>query len=377
MENFSYLGDAYWPNHGGEVVLGYYGREISVTIYPSGAAPGSDKCTMEDHLLDLLQKHREILERTDPSMANAGPELAEPYTKQGLLYEICVEIVKAGKTTFIEAHERQLTDRTLHSLLLSERLYFQFFDNHGTPAVAAIDADIAFTSADEASSLSSRLSLSSSSMSSSDSGSDEDSDSELEELEAGLPAYSTRDITVLEPLNGESPYTHLTCAVSRVLVDGKEMFCKLRLWPPGGFKRELKALRQVSEAVYLRVPKLCGLVRLAEDEDTIGLLREWIPSRFPNNRLNYWDIPNIDIETREKWASQICETVDQLHALGIVWGDGKLDNVVIDNDDNAWLIDFAGGYTSTWIDAEKAGTVEGDEQAIQNIIKFLDVELAR
>jgi tRNA A-37 threonylcarbamoyl transferase component Bud32 len=65
--------------------------------------------------------------------------------------------------------------------------------------------------------------------------------------------------------------------------------------------------------------------------------------------------------------------VDQLHEIGVVWGDGKAGNVIIDNDDIAWLIDFGGGWTEGWVDEELADTVEGDEQAVRNIIKFLDI----
>lgn len=31
-----------------------------------------------------------------------------------------------------------------------------------------------------------------------------------------------------------------------------------------------------------------------------------------------------------------------LHGIGIVWGDGKAENVLIDINDNAWIIDFGG-----------------------------------
>jgi hypothetical protein len=60
--------------------------------------------------------------------------------------------------------------------------------------------------------------------------------------------------------------------------------------------------------------------------------------------------------------------------MGLVWGDGKPGNVIIDDGDNAWLIDLAGGWTDGWVDDEVADTAEGDEQAGRNIFKFLDVE---
>lgn len=76
-------------------------------------------------------------------------------------------------------------------------------------------------------------------------------------------------------------------------------------------------------------------------------------------------------ETRQKWASQIRDTVEQMHQIGVVWGDGKASNVIIDEEENAWLIDFGGGWTDGWVDEELADSVEGDNQAVSRIMNFL------
>ena len=54
-------------------------------------------------------------------------------------------------------------------------------------------------------------------------------------------------------------------------------------------------------------------------------------------------------------------------------GDGKASNIIIDDQDNAWLIDFGGGWTEGWVDKEVADTVEGDEQAVNSIVNSLGV----
>jgi hypothetical protein len=41
---------------------------------------------------------------------------------------------------------------------------------------------------------------------------------------------------------------------------------------------------------------------------------------------------------RVKWASQVRETVKVLREIGVIWGVGKADNVLVDMIDNAWLI---------------------------------------
>src|SRR5688500_7253848 len=70
----------------------------------------------------------------------------------------------------------------------------------------------------------------------------------------------------------------------------------------------------------------------------------------------------VSIVRKRKWATQIEYTMLELHKIGVVWGDVKPGNVVIDIDDNAWLVDFGGGFTQPWMDPELAGTREGDIQ---------------
>ena len=69
---------------------------------------------------------------------------------------------------------------------------------------------------------------------------------------------------------------------------------------------------------------------------------------------------------RRKWAAQIEQTVKELHRHGVVWGDAKPDNVVIDMDDNAWVLDFGGGGTTGWMPEESFmfQTKEGDLYAV-------------
>lgn len=60
--------------------------------------------------------------------------------------------------------------------------------------------------------------------------------------------------------------------------------------------------------------------------------------------------------------------------MGVVWGDGKADNVLVHRDsDDAWIIDFGGGWTEGWVDREVSGTAEGDNVAMQKIFEFLGV----
>lgn len=81
--------------------------------------------------------------------------------------------------------------------------------------------------------------------------------------------------------------------------------------------------------------------------------------------------PDTPLSTRQKWAGQIRETVAALHELGIVWGDVKPDNVLIDNDNNAVVIDLEGGTTRGWVDRDVGGTLEGDMQGMERMMDFI------
>lgn len=121
------------------------------------------------------------------------------------------------------------------------------------------------------------------------------------------------------------------------------------------------------------MPRLCGYVEDAERGCIIGLLRQWIPLGVFGGKLGRINITTISKGRREKWATQIRETVDRLQEIGVIWGDGKASNIIIDDQDNAWLIDFGGDWTEGWVDKEVADSVEGDEEAVNSMVKFLGV----
>ncbi|KAI1779111.1 hypothetical protein F4818DRAFT_455289 [Hypoxylon cercidicola] len=179
-----------------------------------------------------------------------------------------------------------------------------------------------------------------------------------------LPRFSTKDIHVLRKLLGDG-------YITQVLAGGQEM-CS---------KRELSCLWKITASQHadvLRVPKLLGLVHAPDSERIIGFLQTYIPC------ADEWELSTLrDIETvssiaktrREKWASQVQETVHLLHQIGVTRGDAKASNVLIDcNTDDAWVVDFGGGWTEgCWVDQESSGTIEGDEIALRKIFEFLEI----
>lgn len=75
---------------------------------------------------------------------------------------------------------------------------------------------------------------------------------------------------------------------------------------------------------------------------------------------------------RETWIHQLKEMVNEFHKAGIIWGDVKPGNVLIDMENNLWIIDFGGSYTPGWVDEKLMETVEGDLQGLSKIINFIN-----
>jgi tRNA A-37 threonylcarbamoyl transferase component Bud32 len=136
--------------------------------------------------------------------------------------------------------------------------------------------------------------------------------------------------------------------------------------------REIRIMTRLQKSGLsktLRVPTLYGLVQHQDEPDQIcGLLLTYIEHR---ESLAFVDIQDTPLSLRKKWISQIKEAVKALHSAGIVWGDAKPENILVDHHDDLWLIDFGGSFTPGWVDEDKAETVEGDCQALERIIDYL------
>jgi len=79
----------------------------------------------------------------------------------------------------------------------------------------------------------------------------------------------------------------------------------------------------------LHLSRLSGLVE-AED-GIVGLLMNYIETAQPD--LSYVLMEEESVvppEQREKWISQISNTLQELHKMDIVWGDATTANVIID-----------------------------------------------
>ena len=60
--------------------------------------------------------------------------------------------------------------------------------------------------------------------------------------------------------------------------------------------------------------------------------------------------------------------------MGVVWGDVKPNNILVDNEGTAWIIDFRGGFSPGWVDESIEGTEAGDLQGVEKIKRYLEAD---
>ncbi|TVY42044.1 hypothetical protein LCER1_G008983 [Lachnellula cervina] len=191
-------------------------------------------------------------------------------------------------------------------------------------------------------------------------------------ITVNLPRYSVRDITVIEKLMG-------TGYIAKVSVNGQDMCCKVLV--PNQVKavqREYACLKKIADSQHadsISAPRLIGFV-VDDDADEgacIGILEEYIPHVMTLGRcLKNINTEIVAAERRRKWAEQVRRNIALLHGIGVVWGDGKPENVLIHSEtDDCYLVDFGGSWTDGWVDAELRETEAGDEQALTRILDFL------
>ena len=49
--------------------------------------------------------------------------------------------------------------------------------------------------------------------------------------------------------------------------------------------------------------------------------------------------------------------------------------MLLDSDDNVWMIDFGGGWTEDWTTREKQGTKEGDLDGSKLLYEYLGLDI--
>ncbi|KAK7414108.1 hypothetical protein QQX98_007051 [Neonectria punicea] len=159
------------------------------------------------------------------------------------------------------------------------------------------------------------------------------------------------------------------------LKDGTHAFFKfIRRGDRHFLRSELDNYKKNSKAQLddsLRISRLYSLVR-----DKAGVVFGLLLTYIDCGRVTLSCAMNMDTTAplREKWVLQLRHIISQLHVAGIAWGDAKPDNVLIDGNEDVWVVDFGGGYTEGWMPKEQAGTVAGDLHALEKMVGFITAE---
>ncbi|KAH6716061.1 hypothetical protein BKA61DRAFT_515521 [Leptodontidium sp. MPI-SDFR-AT-0119] len=133
----------------------------------------------------------------------------------------------------------------------------------------------------------------------------------------------------------------------------------------------LLRLERVGLTTKIRVPRLCGFVQVDGRNTIMGLLLSYVERQHTLEGI-LLDKPEVAL--RKKWFRDIEHMLKLLYEADIVWGDAKADNILIDVENEAWIIDFGGSYTFGWVDEDNMNTVEGDLQGLQRIKEHLQIE---
>ncbi|GIJ84930.1 hypothetical protein Asppvi_003785 [Aspergillus pseudoviridinutans] len=184
---------------------------------------------------------------------------------------------------------------------------------------------------------------------------------------SAFPIYRPDEVRL--PIDEDS--RGLPAIPHKVFVSGHVQFFKLVF--PGDVNstlREFNAYTKIRSAGLdssVRTSKLDGVVE--DNGRVIGLLLSYIDSKV-GTLLCVGKDPAYS-SFRQKWLDQISHSLNSLHAHNILWGDAKPDNVLIDTNNDAYLIDFGGGYTVPWADGKNENKIEGDKEAFEKIRDFL------
>ncbi|EON99259.1 putative protein kinase-like domain protein [Phaeoacremonium minimum UCRPA7] len=194
-------------------------------------------------------------------------------------------------------------------------------------------------------------------------------DDDLDDLETWTVLYDPAGIV----LSFSNPEDALFKPPKKVLIDNKQRACFFKpCFSTIQTKNELQAYKKIALAnldPHLNLCRLYGVV-IDDGGSILGLLLSYID--HDGHTLSTKVDPDYpSASTRKRWMDQIEATVAELHRAGIVWGDVKAENVLVDREDNVWVTDFGGGYTEGWVGQEIAGTVEGDLVGMAKLREFV------
>lgn len=195
--------------------------------------------------------------------------------------------------------------------------------------------------------------------------------------------FSSHDVE----LSADEERHPLLYSPSKVIIKQSRTECFFKAFGPGcsGTISELIALRAIDDAIKrgavpfdTRICRLYGLVAdsvdpASSDTRLVGILFNYIEPKRRGilGTLQYVASEKQSQTHLRRWATDLDDIIGALHRGGCIWGDAKPENVLVDHDDEVWLIDFGGGFTPGWVDEKHQSTKTGDLEALRKIQQWL------
>ncbi|KAJ5796129.1 uncharacterized protein N7518_004669 [Penicillium psychrosexuale] len=181
-----------------------------------------------------------------------------------------------------------------------------------------------------------------------------------------FPVYHPKEVQV--PISADS--AALPGIPRKVFIHGRPQpsFFKLVYWGDAGIlTREILTYSKIHMAKFDPPILTSQLEGLIQDDNgyVMGLLLSYIDCGGATLNCIDGHDPKYS-ELRQKCFDQVSHTLQHFHLHHIIWGDAKAANVLIDVNEDAYLIDFEGGYTKGWVEKEKSDSIEGDLQGLQH-----------
>ncbi|KAL2859264.1 hypothetical protein BJX68DRAFT_261708 [Aspergillus pseudodeflectus] len=196
-------------------------------------------------------------------------------------------------------------------------------------------------------------------------------DSVMQKASPTCPMWKLSDVKHFRPHSN----TNMIYEVD--LGDNNDFNCVIfkRVDDEGLLQQEYRTLLHCGR-VGIRAPRVLGLLGVGTKWGGFVMIK--ISASFCLRDCHPESIKATSIQPaladRKRWFEQISDAIHTLHRDGYVWGDVKPANVLINQDGDACLIDFEGGWSPGWVDDELADSEEGDLQGLQRLRDFLKLD---
>ncbi|KAB2571150.1 hypothetical protein DBV05_g10194 [Lasiodiplodia theobromae] len=128
-------------------------------------------------------------------------------------------------------------------------------------------------------------------------------------------------------------------------------------------EREVQVLARIHRATglqHVNTSHMAGVVTTDDGTQVLGVLLPWIPGAM----LLAAEVAVARVEMHVKWREEVRGIISALHKADIVWGDVNPHNIVIDDRNTSWVMDFGGECNVEFVDEEKP---ESDWQGWQRV----------